>query len=95
MIQKVELHATRIKNVEQQVGKISTTLNHCKPGTLLSNTLKDLKYNGQCLGITTCSSKETIDPTIPIDYEPRDDGVDFDEAPEAKLEKLVTGAMSS
>ena len=40
---KVDVHAISIKHLELQMAQFSSTLNPCKPGTLLSNTILNLK----------------------------------------------------
>ena len=51
--QKVDAHAVSIKNLEQQMTQLSTTVNPRQPGTLPSNTIQNPKNDGHCMTVTT------------------------------------------
>ena len=44
-------------------------MNPRQPGTLPSNTVKNLKHDAHCIEITTRGGKQTIDPPMPSDEE--------------------------
>ena len=65
--QKVDTHATSIKQLELQLAQLSATVNTRQLGTLPSNTVKNPKNDGHCMAITTRGGKQTIDPPMPSD----------------------------
>lgn len=77
---KVESHANTIKQLEQQYGQMSATLNQCQSGFLLSSTVQNPKNDNHSLDITICSGKSTTDPPMPIVDETLNDVVDIDES---------------
>uniref|UniRef100_M1DZG5 Integrase core domain containing protein n=1 Tax=Solanum tuberosum TaxID=4113 RepID=M1DZG5_SOLTU len=89
--QKVDVHAVSIKNLEQQMTLLSSTVNPRQPGTLLSNTIQNPKNYGHCMAVTTRGGKQTIDPHMPsvVDVEIRkeDDVVEVREESENATEK--------
>ena len=46
------------------MAQLSATVNTRQPGTLPSNTVKNLKNDGHCMAITTRNGKQTIDPPM-------------------------------
>lgn len=74
---------------------MSTTLIQCQLGTLLSNTIQNSKNNIYYLSITTQSRKATIDSSIPIFDEIRNDTIYLDDIPKDETEKLVTNVEMS
>lgn len=70
MSQIVDSHSTFIKQLEHQMGKLSTTLDKRKNGTLPSDTIKNLRKDGHCMVVTTRRSKILPEPVlISIDQE--------------------------
>ncbi|KAK4706944.1 hypothetical protein R3W88_033505 [Solanum pinnatisectum] len=67
--QKVDVHEVSIKKLEQQMNKLSTTVNPRHPDTLLSNTIQNLKNNRHCMTVTTRGGKQTIDHPMPSEVE--------------------------
>ena len=63
--QKVDTHVISIKQIELQVTQLSATVNTWQPGTLLSNTVQNLKNDAHCMEITTWGGRQTIDPHMP------------------------------
>ena len=51
--EKVDRHAITIKHLELQLAQLSATVNTRKPGTLPSNTVRNLKNDGNYIAITT------------------------------------------
>ena len=51
------------------MAQLSATVNTRQPGTLLSNTVQNLKTDVHCMAITTQGSKQTIDPPMPSNEE--------------------------
>lgn len=64
-------------------------LNQRQLGTLLSNTIQNLKNNGHCLAITIQSYLSTIDPPIPTDEVPKTDGPMVDKTSIIKTDKTT------
>ncbi|XP_049357121.1 uncharacterized protein LOC125821800 [Solanum verrucosum] len=62
MSQLVDSHTTSIKQIEQQLGQLSASLNQSKNGSLLSDTIKNPKKDGHCMAFATRSGKILIDP---------------------------------
>lgn len=95
LIQKVEMHAIAIKQLEHQFGQISATLNQIWPSTLSRNTIQNLKKNNQCIAITTWSGKAIIGLPILVVDEVRNDTINLNDATKFKTMKLVkNGEMS-
>ena len=63
--QKLDTQAISIKQTELQMVQLSATVNTRQPGTLPSNTVKNLKNDRHCMAITTRGGKQTIDPPMP------------------------------
>ncbi|KAH0695818.1 hypothetical protein KY289_013300 [Solanum tuberosum] len=62
MSQLVDSQTTSIKQTEQQLGKLSASLNQRKNRSLLSDTIKNPKKDGHCMAITTKSDEaEQVD----------------------------------
>jgi len=51
------------------MNQLSITVNPRQPDTLPSNTIQNLKNNGNCMAVTTRGGKQTIDPPMPSDVE--------------------------
>ena len=51
------------------MAQLSATVNTQQPGTLLSNTVQNLKNDAHCMTITTRGGKQTIDPLMPSNEE--------------------------
>ncbi|KAK4708460.1 hypothetical protein R3W88_029385 [Solanum pinnatisectum] len=62
MSQFVNSHTTSIKQIEQQLGQLSASLNQRKNGSLPSATIQNLKKDGHCMVIVTRSGKILSDP---------------------------------
>ena len=62
---KVDTHAISIKQLELKMAQLSATVNTRQSGTLLSNTVQNLKNDAHCMTITTRGGKQTIDPPTP------------------------------
>ncbi|KAK4712760.1 hypothetical protein R3W88_007273 [Solanum pinnatisectum] len=62
MSQLVDSHTSSIKQNEQQLGKISTSLNQRKNGSLPSDTIQNPKKDEHCMAIATRSGKILNDP---------------------------------
>ncbi|XP_015165552.1 uncharacterized protein [Solanum tuberosum] len=62
MSQLVDSHTTSIKKIEQQLGKLSTSLNQRKNGSLPSDTIQNPKKDGHCMAIATRIGKILTDP---------------------------------
>ena len=62
--QKVDTHAISIKQIELQMTQLSVTVNTQQPGTLLSNTVQNMKNDVHCMEINTWGGKQTIDPPM-------------------------------
>ncbi|XP_049372491.1 uncharacterized protein LOC125837400 [Solanum verrucosum] len=62
MSQLVDSHTTSIKKIEQQLGKLSASLNQRKNGSLPSDTIQNPKKDGYCMAIATRSGKVLNDP---------------------------------
>ncbi|XP_015161998.1 uncharacterized protein [Solanum tuberosum] len=60
--QLVDSHTTSTKQIEQQLGKLSASLNQRKNGSLPSDTIQNPKKDGYCMAITTRSDKILIEP---------------------------------
>lgn len=63
--QKVDLYAIPIKQFEHWFRQILTTLNQGYPGTILRNTVQNLKNNGNVLNVTMRNGITTTDPSLP------------------------------
>ncbi|KAK4717956.1 hypothetical protein R3W88_016294 [Solanum pinnatisectum] len=63
MSQLVESHTTSIKQIEQQLGQLSASLNQRKNGSLPSYTIQNPKKDGYCIAIITRSAQILNDPT--------------------------------
>ena len=89
--QKVDAHAVSIKHLEQQMTKLSTTVNPRQPSTLPSNTIQNPKNDGHCMAVTTRGGKQTIDPPRPSEVEveirKEDDVIEVREKSENATEK--------
>ncbi|XP_015170077.1 uncharacterized protein [Solanum tuberosum] len=64
MSQLVDSHTTSIKQIEQQLGQLSTSLNQRKNESLPSYTIQNPKKDGHCMAIATRSGKVLTDPTF-------------------------------
>ncbi|XP_015168695.1 uncharacterized protein [Solanum tuberosum] len=62
MSQLVDSHTTSIKQIEQQLGPLSGSLNQRKNGSLPSDMIRNPKKDGHCMAITTRSGKILDDP---------------------------------
>ncbi|XP_049397260.1 uncharacterized protein LOC125861390 [Solanum stenotomum] len=62
MSQLVDSHTTSIKQIEQQLGKLSASMNPRKNGSLPSDTIQNPKKEGHCMARTTRSGKVLSDP---------------------------------
>jgi len=62
MSQLVDSHTTSIKQIEQQLGQLSASLNQRKNGSLPSDTIQNPKKDGHCMAIATRSGKVLTDP---------------------------------
>ncbi|XP_049342886.1 uncharacterized protein LOC125807201 [Solanum verrucosum] len=62
MSQLVDYHTTSIKQIEQQLGQLSASLNQRKNGSLPSDTIQNPKKDGHCMAIATRSGKILNDP---------------------------------
>ncbi|XP_015159982.1 uncharacterized protein [Solanum tuberosum] len=62
MSQLVDSHTTSIKKIEQQLGKLSASLNQRKNGSLPSDTIQNPKKDGHYMAIATRSGKIHTDP---------------------------------
>ncbi|XP_049406259.1 uncharacterized protein LOC125869902 [Solanum stenotomum] len=60
--QMVDSHTTSIKQIEQQLGQLSASLNQRKNGSLPSDTIQNPKKDGHCMAITTRSGKILNEP---------------------------------
>ena len=73
IVQKVYANALCIKHIEQQVTQLSAIVNPCQYGTLLRNTIHNLKNNGHFMTVTTWGvgggAKQTMDPPMPSEVE--------------------------
>uniref|UniRef100_M1DGD9 Integrase core domain containing protein n=1 Tax=Solanum tuberosum TaxID=4113 RepID=M1DGD9_SOLTU len=67
--QKVDAHAVSIKQLEEQMNQLSTTVNPRQPGTLPSNTIQNSKNDGHCMAVITQRGKKTIDQPMPSEVE--------------------------
>ncbi|KAK4716480.1 hypothetical protein R3W88_014818 [Solanum pinnatisectum] len=61
MMAKV-FHKVESTNVGWQLGKLSTSLNQRKNGSLPSDTIQNPKKDGHCMAIATRSGKVLTDP---------------------------------
>ncbi|KAK4737632.1 hypothetical protein R3W88_001329 [Solanum pinnatisectum] len=68
MSQLVDSHTTSIKQIEQQLGQFSASLNQRKNGSLPSDTIQNPKKDGYCMAISTRSGK-IINESISIGTE--------------------------
>uniref|UniRef100_M1DN90 Integrase core domain containing protein n=1 Tax=Solanum tuberosum TaxID=4113 RepID=M1DN90_SOLTU len=57
MSELVDLYTTSIKQIEQQLGQLSASLNQRKNGSLPSDTIQNPKKDGHCIAIATRSCK--------------------------------------
>ena len=55
--QLVDSHTTSIKQIEQQFGQLSASLNQRKNGSLASDIIQNPKKDRHCMAITTRSGK--------------------------------------
>lgn len=55
--QLVDYYSTLIKKLEYQINQLIAVFNQRKSGTLLSDTVQNMRNDGTCLIITTKSSK--------------------------------------
>ena len=62
--QKFDAHVVSIKHLQLQISDLSTIVNPWKPGTLLSNTIKNPKNDVHCMSVTAQEGKETIEPCM-------------------------------
>ncbi|XP_015167845.1 uncharacterized protein [Solanum tuberosum] len=62
MSQLVDSHTTSIKQIEQQLGQLSASLNQRKNGSLPSDTIQNPKKDGHCMVIATRIGKVLSDP---------------------------------
>ncbi|XP_049394753.1 uncharacterized protein LOC125859056 [Solanum stenotomum] len=62
MSQLVDSHTTSIKQIEQQLGQLSTSLNQRKNGSLSSDTIQNPKKDRHCIANATRSGKVLSDP---------------------------------
>ena len=61
---KVDAHAISINHLKLQMAQLSSTINPRELGTLSSNTVKNPKYDGNCMPVTTRGCKPTMDPLM-------------------------------
>ena len=59
--EKVDSHVVSIKHIELHMTHLSTIVNPCKPDTLPSNTIHNLRKYGHCMTGTTRGVEQTID----------------------------------
>lgn len=62
--EKLESHSMTIKQVEQQFIPISTQLIQHQKGIFPSNTMQNLKNDGQCISVTIRAGKQIINPPM-------------------------------
>ncbi|XP_015162309.1 uncharacterized protein [Solanum tuberosum] len=62
MSQLVDSHTTSIKQIEQQLGQLSASLNQRKNGSLPNDTIQNPKKDRHCMAIATRSGKIITDP---------------------------------
>lgn len=67
---------------------MSATLNQRKPGTLLSNMIKNLQKDSHCLNITTQSCLSIVDPPFSTVEVPKNDNLVVDKTPTMEVEKV-------
>ncbi|KAK4726724.1 hypothetical protein R3W88_031641 [Solanum pinnatisectum] len=84
MSQIVDSHSTPIKQLEQQLGQLSTLLNQRKNGTLPSNTIQNPKKDVHYMEITTRSGKSLPEPKL--DSFKQEESIKRDEEPEVDVE---------
>ncbi|KAK4717923.1 hypothetical protein R3W88_016261 [Solanum pinnatisectum] len=91
--QKVDAHAVSIKQLEQQMTHLSTTVNPRQPSTLPSNTIQNPKNDGHCMAVTTRGGKQTIDPPmlseVKIEVSKDDDEIEVTGVSKNAIEKEV------
>ncbi|XP_049369931.1 uncharacterized protein LOC125834820 [Solanum verrucosum] len=63
MSQLVDSHTTSIKQIEQQLGQLSASMNQRKNGSLPTDTIQNPKKKGHCIAIATRSGKVLSDPS--------------------------------
>ena len=73
--QKVDAHAISIKHLDLQMAQLSSTVKPRQAGTLPSNTVQNLKNDGNFIVVTTRGGKHTMDPPMPsgIEHEKKED----------------------
>ncbi|XP_015169222.1 uncharacterized protein [Solanum tuberosum] len=87
--QLVDSHTTSIKQIEQQLGHLSVSLNHRKNGSLRSDTIQNPKKEGHFMAIATRSGKILNEPIFADDVK---DAQPI-EKPVGAKEKGVEGTM--
>ncbi|XP_047253647.1 uncharacterized protein LOC124887770 [Capsicum annuum] len=71
--QKVDSHVTSIRQLEQQFGQMSATVNQRQPDTLPSNIMVNPRSDSHCHSITTQSGKVNTDLPLPMIFEHKND----------------------
>ncbi|XP_049394761.1 uncharacterized protein LOC125859068 [Solanum stenotomum] len=89
MSQLVDSHTTSIKQIEQQLGQLSGSMNPRKNGSLPSDTIQNPKKEGHCMAIATRSGKVLSDPiSAGTKYEQVDDQGEAQQSqPKAQLSR--------
>uniref|UniRef100_M1D8Z6 Integrase core domain containing protein n=1 Tax=Solanum tuberosum TaxID=4113 RepID=M1D8Z6_SOLTU len=77
--QLVDSHTTSTKQIEQQLGKLSASLNQRKNGSLPSDTIQNPKKDGYCMAITTRSDKILIEPIFADVFDEEESGASIEE----------------